>query len=67
MPALSGNMRARSTARAARARCANFRAGGVASDVDTANAANHYVWTMERGVKPLDAGLTENTWTVGRR
>ena len=65
--ALSGNMRARSTARAARARCGNVRVGGVAVDVDTANSENHYVWTMARGVKPLDSGLTEDTWTSSRR
>lgn len=66
MTALSGNMRARSTARANAARVANVRVGGVAVDVDTANSANHYKWTMERGVKPLDAGLTEDTWTEDR-
>lgn len=67
MPALSGNMRARSTARVGAATVNNVRVGGVASDVDTANTANDYVWTMERGVKPLDTGLTEDTWTEERR
>lgn len=67
--ALSGNMRARSTARVGAARVANVRCGGVAEDVDTANAANHYVWTMERGVKPIDSslGITEDGWTTERR
>ena len=67
MPALSGNMRARGTARCARARCGNSRCGGAATDVDTANTNNHYKWTMVRGVKPLDTGLTEDGWTSSRR
>ena len=67
MPALSGNMRARSTARVGSAVVGNVRVGGVASDVDTTSTSNHYVWTMVRGVKPLDSGLTEDTWTSSRR
>jgi hypothetical protein len=60
-------MRSRSTARVAKAKVGNVRVGGVATDVDTVSTTNHYKWTMVRGVKPLDSGLTENTWTSSRR
>jgi len=62
--ALSGNMRARSTARLKSARLANFRLGGVMKDVSKVLSTNHYVWTMERGVKPIDSslGMADSAW-----
>lgn len=64
---LGANMRARATARCKPAICGEARLGGVAADVDTVNTANHYTWTMSRGVKRLDTGLTEDGWTSSRR
>jgi hypothetical protein len=64
---LGGNMRARATARCGKAVCGESRLGGVAIDVDTASQSNHYKWTMTRGVKRLDTGLTEDGWTSSRR
>ena len=62
LDALEGNMRATTTARVGAAKIGYFRVGAKFRDVKTGEA-NQYPWTMDLGIKPLDAAATdEDSW-----